>query len=560
MNNTSKLLKLAFVICALLTAAGLAAEIPAGYYTALKGKSEAALKTATYQIINPHTRVSSYSALPTYFQKTDVYPNSNRWWDMYSDIPLFAPSFSGLNREHSLPKSWWGGSTTVAAYTDLNHLYPSEAKANQAKSNYPLGVIASGVTPTFDNGLVKVGTGVNSGGAKYVFEPADEYKGDFARTYFYMVTCYQDMTWTYTYMCKNGTYPSLQDWAIDLLLEWHRKDGVSQKELDRNEAVYKIQNNRNPFIDYPELAEYIWGDKKGQAFNPDTQTPPAGDPILITPSNGMYLDFNQTAINHSSTAQLQFRGENLTGYLELNLSRTDNTDSEYFSLSTNTVQSKDANRQDGSWITVTYTPTKLGKHTAQLIITEGGLLEGSRVVELTGECLEEPTLSKLTATDATDVTADGFTANWDVPANEVVDYYMVTLKHYRGNDVVTEELPAESNSLVVDNFTGDDYCTYSVRSSRLNMYSEESNVITVANPASIGAIETDTPFTVQAFEGGTVRIRCSEKLYNLRVFDLAGREIKLIAEVDDYMEFTMPAGAYIVTVDGHLSPVKMIVR
>lgn len=558
MNNTSKLLKLAFAVCALFLASGLGAEIPAGYYTALKGKSEAALKTATCQIINPHTKVSSYSALPSYFQKTDVYPNSTRWWDMYSDIPLYAPSFSGLNREHSLPKSWWGGSESTPAYTDLNHLYPSEAKANQAKSNYPLGIVTG--TPTFQNGVVKVGNGVNSGGAKYVFEPADEYKGDFARTYFYMVTCYQDLNWKYTYMCKNGTYPSLQDWAISMLLKWHRDDPVCQKEVDRNDAVYKIQNNRNPFIDFPELAEYIWGDKKGQAFNPDTETPPTGDPVLITPSNGMYLDFNQTAINHSSTAQLQFRGENLTGYLELNLSRAANTDSEYFSLSTSTVQSKDANRQDGSWITVTYKPTALGKHTAQLIITEGGLQEGSRIVQLSGECLAEPTLSKLTATAATDVNADSFTANWDVPANEVIDYYMVTLKHYRGNDVVTEELPAESNSLVVDNFAGDDYCTYSVRSSRLGMYSDESNVITVTNPASIGAVETDLPFAVQTFDGGIIRIRCSEKLYNLRVYDLAGREIKLIAEITDFMEFTMPAGAYLVTVDGHRTPVKLIVR
>lgn len=558
MNNTSKLLKLAFAVCALFLASGLSAEIPAGYYTALKGKSEAALKTATCQIINPHTKVSSYSALPSYFQKTDVYPNSTRWWDMYSDIPLYAPSFSGLNREHSLPKSWWGGSESTPAYTDLNHLYPSEAKANQAKSNYPLGIVTG--TPTFQNGVVKVGNGVNSGGAKCVFEPADEYKGDFARTYFYMVTCYQDLSWKYTYMCKNGTYPSLQDWAISMLLKWHRNDPVSQKEVDRNDAVYKIQNNRNPFIDFPELAEYIWGDKKGQPFNPDTETPPTGDPVLITPSNGMYLDFNQAAINHSSTAQLQFRGENLTGYLELNLSRAANTDSEYFSLSTSTVQSKDANRQDGSWITVTYKPTALGKHTAQLIITEGGLQEGSRIVQLSGECLAEPTLSKLTATAATDVNADSFTANWDVPANEVIDYYMVTLKHYRGNDVVTEELPAESNSLVVDNFAGDDYCTYSVRSSRLGMYSDESNVITVTNPASIGAVETDLPFAVQTFDGGIIRIRCSEKLYNLRVYDLAGREIKLIAEITDFMEFTMPAGAYLVTVDGHRTPVKLIVR
>ena len=88
-------------LLALSVLAALSAAVPAGYYSSLKGKSESELKTALYQIINPHTLVSSYQNLPQYFQKTDVYPNSKRWWDMYSDIPLYAPSFSGLNREHS---------------------------------------------------------------------------------------------------------------------------------------------------------------------------------------------------------------------------------------------------------------------------------------------------------------------------------------------------------------------------------------------------------------------------------------------------------------------------
>ena len=199
---------------------------------------------------------------------------------MYSNDPLYSPDFRGLNREHSLPKSWWGGSQSTPAYTDLNHLYPSEAAANQAKNNYPLGKVTGNTK--FNNGVCKVGPGQNSGGAQYVFEPADEYKGDFARTYFYMVTCYQNMSWKYTYMCRDGVYPSLQQWAIDLLLQWHRADGVSQKELDRNEQVFLIQNNRNPFIDYPELAEYIWGNKKGQAFTtPDSPDEPGGESGVV---------------------------------------------------------------------------------------------------------------------------------------------------------------------------------------------------------------------------------------------------------------------------------------
>lgn len=68
------------------------------------------------------------------------------------------------------------------------------------------------------------------GGAKYVFEPADEYKGDFARTYFYMATIYQDLTWKHTYMVSSNTYPTLNTWSINLLLRWHHQDPVSEKK------------------------------------------------------------------------------------------------------------------------------------------------------------------------------------------------------------------------------------------------------------------------------------------------------------------------------------------
>ena len=207
-----------YALASILAAAALtaAAAVPTGYYNSLNGKSEGELKTAVYTLTHNFTRVSSYSALPTYFQQTDVYPDSRRWWDMYSDIPLYAPSFSGLNREHSFPKSWWGGSTSVGAYVDLNHLYPSEMKANTAKSNYPLGVVDRTKSLKFDNGICAVGNPVRSqgGGAPYVFEPDDEYKGDFARTYFYMATTYQDLTWRYTFMVSQNLYPTLNTLSV----------------------------------------------------------------------------------------------------------------------------------------------------------------------------------------------------------------------------------------------------------------------------------------------------------------------------------------------------------
>ena len=66
---------------------------------------------------------------------------------------------------------------------------------------------------------------------------------------------------------------NLTTFAKNLFLKWHRQDPVSQKEVDRNEAVYKLQKNRNPFVDYPELAEFIWGDREGQSVDLSKMVP-----------------------------------------------------------------------------------------------------------------------------------------------------------------------------------------------------------------------------------------------------------------------------------------------
>jgi hypothetical protein len=144
--------------------------------------------------------------------------------------------------------------------------------ANSAKSNFPLGVVGSSFI--FDNGVSRVGQNTFPGYSGTVFEPAGEYKGDFARTYMYMVTCYEDyaMDWRSTgtqSMLYQNTYPVFRPYAVNLLLKWHREDPVSEKEKNRNNAVYEIQQNRNPFIDYPQLAEFIWGNQKGQAWTPE---------------------------------------------------------------------------------------------------------------------------------------------------------------------------------------------------------------------------------------------------------------------------------------------------
>lgn len=247
----------------------LHADIPPGYYNTIEGKRDATLKTALHTIIRPHTQLEYYSS-STHFRSTDWHPEGY-FWDMYSREKR--TSWSNLNREHCMPKSWWSPQPEyTVAYSDLHNLYPSNVDANSAKSNYALGIV--GAVYEFDNGVSKVGNNTYPGYSATVFEPANEYKGDFARTYMYMVTCYEDYApnWRSTgteSMLYQNTYPVFKPYAISLLMKWHREDPVSQKEIDRNNAVHVIQGNRNPYIDFPSLAEFIWGNNKGQAWNTD---------------------------------------------------------------------------------------------------------------------------------------------------------------------------------------------------------------------------------------------------------------------------------------------------
>lgn len=552
---------LAIICLSLAVAYAQAYDDPSGYYSSIKGKSDAALKTALHDLIYQHTQVSSYQNLPDYFKKTDVRPNTNYWWDMYSQLDVLTSVRFGeyMNREHCLPKSWWGGATNIPAYVDLYHLYPAEAKANQAKSNYPLGEIAPGVTPSFNNGTCQVGTGVNSGGAKYVFEPADEYKGDFARTYFYMVTAYQNLNWVTTWQVKNGTYPSLQDWAISLLLKWHEADGVSQKEIDRNEQVNLVQGNRNPFIDDPELAQYIWGDKKGQPYPGMGSTTPSGPATLITPPQGMSLDFSKVAVNHTVTSQIQLRSENCTGSLTVLMTGLNKS---YFTISASSVPTSLTNSATGTWLTVTYAPRSTGQHVAKLTIMDGGL-SGSRTVELIGECVAEPELTTLTATDPTEVTESTYTANWEAaPEDENVGYYIVTVKRYAANGTVTtQEHIAESNSLEITGLDEGQYDTYAVQSFSLGVRSPMSNYVTVQPKAGIDDITADTPdpLLVESYPG-LLRLRCSNPHTGVRVYDITGRLVLTIAEITDLYELTLTPGAYLITTREHPTPVRAIAR
>jgi len=364
-------------MCVAMTAA---ASAPQGYYNSLKGKTGQELKTAVRDLTVNHT-VLSYNSLWYYYYDTDYVPgNRNQVWDMYSNNTYYfgtrGNAVSGMNKEHSFPKSWWGGSKN-AAYSDLHHLVPTDANANSARSNWPFGEVASS---NWDNGLSKRGTprSGQGGGATYVFEPADQYKGDFARIYFYMVSCYQDLNWKTTYMLSNSDWRTLTPWSIDLLLRWAREDPVSEKEINRNDAIERYQNNRNPFVDNPDLMEYIWGTMVGTAWDgsgtvtpdPDPDPQPSDVATLISPTQGTVLEFGDVAVGDSATLTLYVRGEKFSSPLTLKCYLNNY---KMFSLSTTSIDTTSLNSLAGYPLQVTYKPTSLGEHKAKILFSGGGM-------------------------------------------------------------------------------------------------------------------------------------------------------------------------------------------
>ncbi len=269
------------------------AAIPDNYYNSVDGKSSPdAILTTLCSIIDNHN-VIAYSGLEPYYEQTDFY--NDTLWDMYSTCTFYMSHANvpqsavcdGWNKEHLVCQSWLGSGPMVS---DLFNVYPTDARINNLRSNYPYGVVGTNSGFTKDpnhHGLGKLGSSTTSG-IGTCYEPDDAYKGDFARSFMYMVARYRSNSLNSGNGSKMFTSSptNFTAYSLSFLLDWHRQDPVSQKEIDRNQAVYSIQNNRNPFIDYPELAEYIWGNKVGQTIDLASMTPTCEgggyDPTQVT--------------------------------------------------------------------------------------------------------------------------------------------------------------------------------------------------------------------------------------------------------------------------------------
>ena len=293
-----------------------AASLPT-YYKDINGKSGKSLFDTLHVVTKVGYSSLDYNGLWTAYKTTDVRDNG-KIWDMYSDCDwTYSTSQCGTysdecdcyNREHSIPKSWFGGSQSQdTPGTDIFHVVPTDGYVNGRRSNYAYGEVNS-VTYTFDGaklGTAKSitiangntiagieGTSITTSGT--VFEPRDEYKGDFARGYLGTMIRWAGDYQTFTQeddgrKIFSTTYDvgsfGLTPYGVALLMKWHRQDPVSQKEIDRNNGIQQTQGNRNPFIDYPYLAEYIWGEKAGDTLDLSKLITAYDSRFILGQSNG----------------------------------------------------------------------------------------------------------------------------------------------------------------------------------------------------------------------------------------------------------------------------------
>lgn len=408
------------------------AAIPAGYYTAATGKTGAALKTQLSSIISAGAVDKGYDYLYTIYQTSDNLPNG-KVWDMYSlksdgtanyyfthnsdKCGSYSSEGNCYNREHTFCDSWLGAASPQRS--DAHHILPTDGYVNNRRSSYPHGKVGN-ASWTSSNGSKLGSSDASTGYSGTVFEPIDEFKGDFARMYFYVATRYESKIGGWAgngsagEILAGNTYPAYKTWFYTLMLQWNTLDPVSQKEINRNDAIAVYQKNRNPFIDHPELAEYIWGSKNGQAWSESSNT----SPILTNPASGSAIDFGKVPYNQTTTMTVNVKGANLTGDLTLALS---GTNASQFSIPVNTVSMNDA--LAGYQLIITYNASAIGLSKAQLSISGGGITTATMN-------LSANSTDSFLALAASNVTNTGFTANWSSSANAtgyLLDVYSYTI-------------------------------------------------------------------------------------------------------------------------------------
>ena len=238
------------------------------YYANVNTSSADALYTSLKSLTSG-SKSHSYKDLWTTYKEVYV-RDDGKIFDYYSNITNYTPgsgqcgSYSGegscYNREHSIPKSWWGGSESNQG-ADPFIVVPTDGWVNSVRSNYPFGNVKT-VSKSSKNNFCVLGSSDGTGGYNgTVFEPDDSVKGDFARIYFYAATKYNAGSWSKSEgsVCfsSSGKY-NLTSYSVTLFKQWNELDPVSEWELSVNEGIYDIFGIRNPYINRPEYIDIIW--------------------------------------------------------------------------------------------------------------------------------------------------------------------------------------------------------------------------------------------------------------------------------------------------------------
>lgn len=534
---------------AALTTASAYAAVPEGYYSVLNGKKEAELKQAAKQASSSHRTISYGDDTWDAFESTDTRMVGGQlvWWDMYSsnDVPV-ASGHPGMNIEHSVPNSWWG-KIKNSAYCDLFHLNPSEKTANERKGFYPLGIVK---TVTYTNGVTTVGRPAvgASGGSPYVFEPADEYKGDFARAYFYIFTIYDDIPWKYeqsdrNFMFDGTAYPTLRSWATQMLLEWAKNDPVDEKERNRNEAIYAIQRNRNPFIDYPELADYIWGERRNDVFHVEGGDEPGPQP---DPDGSLDCDWDASS-SMSYYLQKGWSIANVKGGKDLWQVKTFSNNN-YASASAYKAPSAQAPFE--SWLVSPAIDFSSAEAPNCLSFrTQGAYRSDNCSLEVYLLDSPNPATANAVKLDATICTPNVRRPEGDKTSpvySEWVPSGNVNLSGTTGVRYIGFKYVSLYGG------SSQDIATYCVDDVKVNHNYRFSGVIDIDESVYSPIVYTPRAGTIIVSSGGT-------PVDDAAVYDMAGRLVGRAA-LSSPAEFAVPAGVYIVTFSQGLPAQKVIVR
>ena len=598
------------------------AQEPAGYYNSATGTGFE-LKSQLKAIINNSNdgldteylhNSQDYSAMDAFIAENDLdvydsYENDNSILDVYSENPSgtdpynFTPitnecgnySSEGdcYNKEHVIPKSVFNDAMPM--YSDGHNLLPTDGRVNGFRSNYPFGVVddnqlvsQSGISNPTQNGS-KLGGNLNSGvSAGYtgtVFEPIDEFKGDIARIYFYFATRYEDQidAWGAFDMFDGSNNNVFAEPFLAILLNWHNNDPVSQKEIDRNNALFTYQNNRNPFIDHPEFVAQIW------STTTDTEAPTAPSNLAASnpTDNSVDLNWNASTDNVAVTVYDIY----IDGVYAFSNATTSTTAT---SLSPNTtycftVKAKDAagNESVGS-NEVCETTTNNGSSGGEdLFFSEyiegGGNNKALEIANFTGVSINDLSMYTLKLSSNGN---SGWTATYSFPASAQItqgDVYVIangsaticsseyddlnnTITGFNGNDAIG----LFKNDVLIDiiGTLGDDSTfaqnTTLVRKSTVSgpsttfdlnewdSYAQDTCDDLGSHTQTLGTTEF-TSNTIKIYpnpvSGNTLNID-TNKTFDYSIYNILGKQVlKGISKTGTIMVQNLPQGIYILKLD-----------